>query len=306
MHAQSAQSGSCKRNVHKQEVLRRLLNSSARLDWDSQVAPVITTYMGRMKTAGYPEKYRKEILQHGLGIYEKMRRDDESGTRPIYRPRDWQAGERRRTKKKKKKHDWSTRGGHVAPIFVPPTPNGELARILREVAEGEAEAGVWFKVMETGGTAMKSTLQIPNPTATLGCTDPGCVACRHGRGGGGDCKRSNITYELECQQCPDGGKSKYIGESSRNLFTRGKEHESNLRKRSPKSFMLKHQQQMHQGAAGHYTAQVTGSSRDCLTRQVMEAVKIRRCQYSMPRQNGTSPPCGEFGMKLRGGNFGLS
>ena len=55
MHAQSAQSGPCKRNVHKQEVLRRLLNSSARLDWDSQVAPVITTYMGRMKHAGYSE-----------------------------------------------------------------------------------------------------------------------------------------------------------------------------------------------------------------------------------------------------------
>ena len=233
--------------------------------------------MGRMKTAGYPEKYRKEILQHGLGIYEKMRRDDESGTRPIYRPRDWQAGERRRTKERKR-NDWSTRGGHVAPIFVPPTPNGELAKLLRDVAEREAEAGVWFKVLESGGTAMKSTLQTSNPTATLGCTDPGCIACRHGRGDGGDCTRSNITYEVECQQCPDGEKSKYTGESSRNLFTRGIEHENNYQNRSHKSFMLKHQERMHQGAAGHYTAKVTGSAKDCLTRQVMEAVKIRRCQ----------------------------
>ena len=111
----------------------------------------------------------------------------------------------------------------MAPIFVPPTPNGELAKLLRDVAEREAEAGVWFKVLESGGTAMKSTLQTSNPTATLGCTDPGCIACRHGRGDGGDCTRSNITYEVECQQCPDGEKSKYTGESSRNLFTRGKE-----------------------------------------------------------------------------------
>jgi hypothetical protein len=39
----------------------------------------------------------------------------------------------------------------VAPIFVPPTPNGELAARLRKTAATEAEAGVNFRIVETGG-----------------------------------------------------------------------------------------------------------------------------------------------------------
>ena len=38
MHSQSAQSLQCKRSVHTQEILRRLLNSSSRLNWERDVA----------------------------------------------------------------------------------------------------------------------------------------------------------------------------------------------------------------------------------------------------------------------------
>ena len=62
MHAESAISPSCKRSVHTQEILRRLFNSSRRLDWKEDVAPVLTEYMTRMMIAGYPEKYRKDSL----------------------------------------------------------------------------------------------------------------------------------------------------------------------------------------------------------------------------------------------------
>ena len=34
----------------------------------------------------------------------------------------------------------------------------------------------------------------------------------------------------------------------------------------------------HQGREGQYTAKVTANIRDCLTRQVREAVEIRRCE----------------------------
>ena len=102
----------------------------------------------------------------------------------------------------------------------------------------------------------------------------------------GNCRKSNINYEIECQQCPDGQRSKYLGESSRNMFSRGLEHESSYRSRKQKSFMNKHQQKEHNGVAGVYTAKVVGSDRDCLTRQVREAVRIRRCQ--VPVLNGKS------------------
>ena len=167
-----------------------------------------------------------------------------------------------------------------------PALNSELANLLREVAVRENEAGVNFMILETGGRAVQSVLQKSNPTATPGCTDNECVACRGGRGEGGNCRLSNINYEFECQLCPDDRKSKYLGETARNLFARGKEHEGRYRNGGKKSFMQKHQRKEHRGMAGSFTAKVTSSYRDCLTRQVREAVDIRRCK--VPVMNSKS------------------
>ena len=82
---------------------------------------------------------------------------------------------------------------------------------------------------------------------------------------------------MECDQCPDGDKHLYIEESSRNFYTRAKEHLKNYEKRRPKLFMQKHQAKKHNGQPGNYTAKVVGSYQDCLSRHVMEGVKIRRC-----------------------------
>ena len=92
-----------------------------------------------------------------------------------------------------KRHNWSTKGGHVAPIFVPPTPNSELASILKEVVDREAEAGVSFKIVETSGITVKTVLQMSNPTATPGCTDVECLACRQGTLG-----LSGSTHFFDC------------------------------------------------------------------------------------------------------------
>ena len=45
----------------------------------------------------------------------------------MYRPKDWKvvAGAK---EKDKKKHNWSRRGGHIASIVIPPTPNSELTK----------------------------------------------------------------------------------------------------------------------------------------------------------------------------------
>ena len=89
---------------------------------------------------------------------------------------------------------------------------------------------------------------------------------------------------MECQLCPDDNKSKYIGESSRNLYTRSKEHLANYRSGLQTSFIIKHQNTMHQGEEAVFMAKVTTRTRDCLTRQVREAVLIRRSQ--VPVLNG--------------------
>ena len=230
-----------------------------------------------MMQAGYPEKYRKDALCRGIRIFDKMLEENDTGVRPLYRPKDWEVVARRK-EKQNKKHNWSSKGGHVAPIFVPPSPNGELAQALRDIADREAEAGVKFRIVESGGITIKSKTQKSNPTATSGCDAAGCLPCKTGRGDGGNCRSCGINYQVECQLCPAGQRSLYHGETARNLFTRGTEHTDRYRTGSSKSFMLKHQTEEHQGLEGEYTAKLTGSARDCLTRQVREAVLIRRCQ----------------------------
>ena len=278
MDADSAQSSACKRSVHVQELLRRILNTSARLEWQREVAPVLTEYMKRMYKAGYSEGYRKNILTHTLRIYDRMKNEECEGVRPLYRPKDWEM-EKRIIDKKRKKNNWATKGGYTAPIMVPSTPGGELARMLREVAETESTEDVRFKIIETGGRRIKHQLQSSNPTATQGCTDSSCIACQHGKGEGGNCRINNITYEVECLLCKgqEGGeRSTYVGESSRNLFTRGGEHKSKYENHKDDSFLVKHQLEEHQGAAAEVTAKVTGVYPDCLTRQIAEGVLISK------------------------------
>ena len=275
MHAKSAQSVSCRNSVHTQEILRRLLNSSPLLDWKTCVAPVLSEYMLRMMKAEYPEKYRVDTLNRALRIFDKMVDEDNNGTRPLYRPKDWNIVARRK-QKEKKKYEWSTKGGHIAPIFVPPTPNSQLANSLKQIADSEAEAGVHFKIVETGGLSIRSVLQRSNPLETVGCDSTDCLPCKHGRGEGGQCGGCGVNYEIECQLCPDGERAMYIGESSRNLYTRSLEHLRNFRSRTVKSFMVRHMNAKHRGEEPLYRAKLTARTRECLTRQVREGVLIRR------------------------------
>ena len=125
---------------------------------------------------------------------------------------------------------------------------------------------------------VKNMVQKSNPTATPGCTDDSCLACKRGGGQGGPCRKGNIQYEVACHLCPDEDRGMYLGETSRNLFTRGGEHLRNFEKDGEESFMRRHQEEEHPGQPADYHAKVTGTFRDCLTRQVSEGVHIRRCR----------------------------
>ena len=277
LNAQSVQSSMCKRSVHTAEIVRRLLNTSTQLDWGLYVAPILTDYMHRMWQAGYGENYRKNILMKALNVHDRMKEEDERGEKPLHRPRHWQEKERRQ-RKRSKRNNWSAKGGFIAPIFVPATPGGELAKMLKTVAENEAQPGLKFRIVESGGRTVKSQIQKSNPTATAGCDNADCLACKAGRGEGGQCLKSNIQYQLRCRLCPDTDSCVYIGESSRNLYTRGKEHMEKYQSktRSTDSFIKKHQDEKHPGLPADFGAKVTGQFQDCLTRQVSEGVTIRR------------------------------
>ena len=284
LNAKSAHSAACKRGVHTQEVVRRILNSSHRLDWDNDTAPVVVEYMRRMKVAGYGEKYRRDILKHATGIVNKKWEEHRNGTRPIFRPKMWKK-EKRKELKASKKLNWATKGGYVAPIFVPTTPGGVLMKMMRQVAEEEAREGLKFKIMEVGGKTVKRMFQRSNPTATPGCEDTDCVSCKDERGKGGNCRRNSVNYEIECQLCPEGNRPIYIGETSRNLYTRAKEHIGDERREGTEEkeagFARKHMDEYHRGMESSFRARVTRTNRDSMSRQVREGVMIRRSKKRM-------------------------
>ena len=270
LHSKSAHSSGCKRSVHTQEILRRMLNCSHRLAWEEEAAPAVTEYMRRMKIAGYGERYRENVLKQALSIYDKKWKDHREGVRPVFRPKGYEKEERKRQKEMKRR-DWSKKGGGIAPIFVPVTPRSELLKRLRKVAEETEKEGIKFTFVEMGGRTIKSELQRSNPTATPGCMLPDCPCCREERGKGGQCHRNNVNYNVICKLCPKEREAVYEGETARNLYTRMKEH---LSSGGESSSIMKHLEEKHEGMEENFVARVTKTNRDCLSRQVREGVYI--------------------------------
>ena len=200
---------------------------------DNQTSPLLTDYIVRMKEAGCNEKYRKMVLERAFNNYNRMVKDADDGRKPLQRPKYSQKVERIRDKRRKK-NKWATRGGCIAPIIIPTTPNSELMSILSHVAKEEALPGMKFKIVESGGKTVKRSIQKSNPTSSGVCQSGDCVVCRGGEGGG-SCRKSNVVYEYSCQLCPDNKQAVYIGVTALDLYTRGREHAKNCEKRETES-----------------------------------------------------------------------
>ena len=52
------------------DMIRRILNTSSRLDLNSAVAPVLTEYLARMMQTGYGKVYRKNTFETAIRIYD--------------------------------------------------------------------------------------------------------------------------------------------------------------------------------------------------------------------------------------------
>ena len=92
--------------------------------------------------------------------------------------------------------------------------------------------------------------------------------------GGEGCRKDGITYEMECEECGD----KYIGESARNGYTRGREHMDEYKNKSKNSVLLRHAREKHDDTNGNtrYKMKVIGLYKgDPTLRQVTESVKIQ-------------------------------
>ena len=62
----------------------------------------LTKFMLKMKNSGHSQNYRTQILKSSFNAFEKMLEEDRKGSKPLYRPRSWNAENRLQYKENKK------------------------------------------------------------------------------------------------------------------------------------------------------------------------------------------------------------
>ena len=213
------------------------------------------------------------VLKQALSRFSGMVKADQEGSQPLYRDRSWYR-EPNNQRKQKKKKDWTN--GCDGVIFVQATPNGVLAKKFRETIE-KFPSDIKLRVVEKGGRSMQSTLVKTNPGRSIGCSKNNCFSCKNGKGEGGDCRTKNVGYEIGCVECSDTKSVLYHGETSKNAYVRGLQHQENYKYKLQSSALYKHAQADHQSRMDvNYCMKVKSKFRDTLTRQVNEGVRIAR------------------------------
>ena len=84
---------------------------------------------------------------------------------------------------------------------------------------------------------------------------------------------------MKCETCHlDGRKTVYEGETGKNGYTRGAEHQDSLRLKDEENALWKHCMVEHGGVRASFSMKVCGRFHSCLVRQVDEAVRIDSCK----------------------------
>ena len=175
-------------------------------------------------------------------------------------------------------------------LFVDQSPNGELARRMREKLRSlEETLGFRVKVVERVGQQLGSKFSLTTVWEGTKCGRTDCVTCEQGVEELPPCTMKNVLYENICVECNPGGSSKgelerprediptiYVGETSRSLFERAKEHWAGMKGGATKNHMIKHVTLEHDGREPKFVLKLIRQFKSALARQVAEAVRIRR------------------------------
>ena len=180
----------------------------------------------------------------------------------------------------------------ISVLFVDNTARGLLAKRLQETEKRLGGVTSYrVRITEQAGMALSRLLPSTNPWGPGDCQRLDCVICRQQDEVPQDCRRRNILYENECQVCKvemkdqektslsqRDGKGISIGESSRSLYERGKEHQRDRDAREEDSHQVKHWKLDHpEHESPHkFKFKMIISFQDPLTRQLAESVRIEK------------------------------
>ena len=175
-------------------------------------------------------------------------------------------------------------------IFLKYSKGDKLASRLRELARRIAPIiGFGIKVVERAGRSLGSQFPLTSLWDGAACGRQECITCTHGEEDIPPCTQKSVVYENVCGLCNIGAKEAkelkevrsevptiYVGETSRSIKERSEEHWSSYKSGSEKSHMMKHQTMEHGGEPSQFVMRVVSFHRTALSRQIAEAVRIRR------------------------------
>ena len=153
----------------------------------------------------------------------------------------------------------------------------------------EETLGFSIKIVERAGPSLRNQFSLSTLWEGISCDRPDCTTCTQGAQMRPNCTRSSVLYENVCNACNPGAKEKrplkevrtdvpslYVGESSRSIFERSREHWRDWRLKSGNSHIARHQEQANSlEEEPKFTMRVIRSYKTALSRQI-EAVRIRR------------------------------
>ena len=203
---------------------------------------------------------------------------EQAGGRPVNRLQKLEEIDRQK-QKVIKKDNWYRNGLFSTVLFIPCTPGSILAKKLKEVEARDADDRGWrVKIVEMGGSTLRSQTCKSNPWNGKTCGRQNCFPCQAEKGG--DCRRRNVGYSITCQSC----KAVYNGETSRSMYCRGEEHLRALNHKRKESVLWTHCEEKHDGEVTPFRMKATGFFSDPLTRQIEEAVRIFHTRNTINRK----------------------
>ena len=312
----SAMGENTKIQILSQDLIRRMMNSSELLG-NGEKKRIIDQYTEKLLRSGYSKDQTRRIIMNGIKGYEGKRRRRAAEGRPMRSTAAKSRGRRYKEKlmgkstwfRKRRVEDVPTeRRNHRktgkpsskeqkpkeqlptrSVIFVDNTEGGELATRMKDLMRRLSPSlGFNIKVVERNGSTLRSRFPVTNLWEGSQCGRSDCTTCNQGAEKLPQCTKTSVLYENICHKCNEGaGSSKeltdvkegsiYIGESSRSIYERSKEHWSDWRSKLERSHILKHQREAHGGEEEpKFMMRSVRYFRSALSRQVGEAVRIMR------------------------------